>query len=143
VDRNRNGSTTPCTSERVAPHAGAWIETPSRSMRSCPTASPLTQGRGSKLPPSLAMRHCAMSPLTQGRGSKLANEEAATLPLASPLTQGRGSKLTKAQRERAIRSRPSRRGVDRNPREVVSWRAQHLVAPHAGAWIETTRRGSR
>jgi len=33
----------------VAPHAGAWIETPNPSPRSAPIESPLTQGRGLKL----------------------------------------------------------------------------------------------
>ncbi|EJW11011.1 hypothetical protein A33M_3656 [Rhodovulum sp. PH10] len=59
------------------------------------------------------------SPLTQGRGSKHGVGAARAADRRSPLTQGRGSK--------------HRRGLAG---------AGQVVAPHAGAWIETGSPGS-
>src|SRR5690625_4712795 len=56
---------------RVAPHAGAWIETlAATASLTGSTQSPLTQGRGSKRRRALVAGGGALSPLTQGRGSK-------------------------------------------------------------------------
>jgi len=75
---------------QVAPHAGAWIETDRCITPRLSSASPLTQGRGLKLPYSPPRIDERMSPLTQGRGLKRVLRE------ISPSRW----------------SRPSRRGVD-------------------------------
>jgi len=79
---------------RVAPHAGAWIET-------------------SKV---VHDRLVHLSPLTQGRGLKQQAIMWANAAIASPLTQGRGLKR----------------------RPAVPCASPPGVAPHAGAWIETS-----
>ena len=56
-----------------------------------------------------------MSPPTRGRGSKLAFEASSALSATSPPTRGRGSK----------------------PRYVSEIAGKPIVAPYAGAWIET------
>ena len=100
----------------VAPHAGAWIET-SRSFRRCrrPRWSPPTRGRGLKLRPIIGRRRCPPSPPTRGRGLKPVASRGADRRHQSPPTRGRGLKLATSRR-RSI-----------------------MVAPHAGAWIETGR----
>src|SRR5690625_4187489 len=122
----------------VAPHAGAWIETVAHGATACGClTSPLTQGRGSKLRNEGLHHDRRRSPLTQGRGSKLLCGGKLSLQRGSPLTQGRGSKpalpmttltdsespLTQGRGSKLVtwraelscpRSRPSRRGVDRN-----------------------------
>ena len=78
--------------------------------------SPLMQGRGLKQDlPSFHGGGTVGSPLMQGRGLKLFRGRVARNALESPLMQGRGLKLPKSGRERA----------------------SALVAPYAGAWIET------
>ncbi len=122
--------------------------------------SPLAQGRGSKHrwppAPSIAIgrpsrrgvdrnAHCGSpqrwmpaSPLAQGRGSKPTSGPHARRRQASPLAQGRGSKqLGKLVLTVQLQRRPSRRGVDRNLAELVEVVDGALVAPRAGAWIET------
>src|SRR5690606_28139886 len=54
------------------------------------------------------------------------------------LAQGRGSKPLWVSIAAANPGRPSRRGVDRNGQFDMR-RVGHVVAPRAGAWIETTR----
>src|SRR4051812_12847252 len=44
---------------------------------------------------------------------------------------------------RAGSCRPSRRGVDRNQLRPETWSHNHVVAPRAGAWIETLRASLR
>ncbi len=78
--------------------------------------SPLTQGRGSKLTSYDSRTWSKMSPLTQGRGSKLQASVSTTTRFLSPLTQGRGSKH----------------------RIDDTWLVHLEVAPHTGAWIETS-----
>ena len=112
VDRNRDhASSTPLI--RVAPLAGAWIETPWSASTSVTNVAP-SRGRGSKLGPARAEAASMRSPLSRGRGSKP--------PAVAEPSAGSG--------------RPSRGGVDRNTarhRET----ATACVAPLAGAWIET------
>ena len=144
----------------VAPHAGAWIETRRWWVARSPRGSrPSRRGVDRNLAPrgvgpddagrpsrrgvdrnyleTRDIRYGRSSPLTQGRGSKRGGRPRRQGSPASPLTQGRGSKLGEAAGGVQRGRRPSRRGVDRN---------QHLggldlfdrVAPHAGAWIETS-----
>ncbi len=99
---------------RVAPHAGARIETATEGSDRRRAASPLTQGRGLKhLFPDISSRALA-SPLTQGRGLKRFAPRSDESTRSSPLTQGRG-----------LKPDGGRGGRDRR------------VAPHAGARIET------
>ena len=55
----------------------------------------------------------------------------------SPPSRGRGSKLLTADELAEMAGRPPRGGVDRN-RADPRPRMQRMVAPLAGAWIETT-----
>ena len=99
--------------------------------------SPLTRGRGSKQLTRPAMRRRRASPLTRGRGSKRFRARGGLADPASPLTRGRGSKLAIVGVSSWIIGRPSRGGVDRNFRQCRA-SARANVAPHAGAWIETS-----
>ena len=114
VDRNDPANiNTFCT--LVAPHAGAWIETVSAHRR---------------------QRH-GRSRLTQARGSKQQDAESCSLQ-----TPGRASRrrvdrnYVGEEDEEATYSRASRRRVDRNLKRIAL-SLDKLVAPHAGAWIET------
>ena len=100
----------------VAPHAGAWIETESSGPLPCSLVeSPPTRGRGLKLVSFLEYYSVSQSPPTRGRGLKLARARAGVPVYMSPPTRGRGLK----------------HGL----RQVIEKIDQ--VAPHAGAWIET------
>jgi len=125
---------------RVAPHAGAWIET----LQSCCWRrrrwSPLTQGRGSKRRRHSECAECRRVAPHAGAWIETRRKPSSCTPSASPLTQGRGSKHVRDREIPARRGRPSRRGVDRNAIWPKSIRAE-LVAPHAGAWIETRSLG--
>ena len=146
---------------RVAPYAGAWIETlSSSSARTAARSSRLTQARGLKH--SLA-GNCgahSRSRLTQARGLKrvchgqrhptagvapYAGAWIETTPgrtsaqngYASRLTQARGLKHHRDwQRDQRLGSRLTQaRGLKPPPFGIL----EHLgnVAPYAGAWIET------
>ncbi len=77
---------------KVAPHAGAWIETYAPQPERGIFLSPLMQGRGLKLAVEQACRPPQGSPLMQGRGLKLDITVRIYDYLASPLMQGRGLK---------------------------------------------------
>ena len=82
------------------------------------------------------------SPLPQGRGSKPVR--VTQQPPASSRPSRRGVDRNNAgqpRRDGCARGRPSRRGVDRNGNET-SFSPRQLVAPPAGAWIETSRRAA-
>ena len=81
--------------------------------------SPPMRGRGSKQPALLHGRHCPASPPMRGRGSKLEIEGV----------------------DVDADGRPPCGGVDRNTGAIVR-KDPVIVAPHAGAWIETRRRGA-
>ena len=100
----------------VAPHAGAWIETSPPPWCRNSWRSPLTQGRGLKHADKGRTSGKRRSPLTQGRGLKQKMTGPDGKVIESPLTQGRGLKL------------------------LLPLNNIHLstVAPHAGAWIETS-----
>src|SRR5271155_2811757 len=100
----------------VAPRAGAWIETPKRSLRATPRPSRPSRrgvdrntagimfyggdivapraGAGIETPtPNRLDRAPRRSPLAQGRGSKRFYHGEHHRQQLSPLAQGRGSKL--------------------------------------------------
>ena len=138
VDRNSCRTQTAArVTEEVAPLAGAWIETSAARRR---------EDYRPKSPPS------------RGRGSKPTNIERRERQRLSPPSRGRGSKLTPGDRlPDRVRSRPPRGGVDRNSpgvrRRPGSSSGEYvvvaplggrfpdqngaIVAPLAGAWIET------
>ncbi len=146
----------------VAPHAGAWIETPPAQRLNPPPMSPPMRGRGSKqrkpkLPPSAASRPpCGgvdrnYSQRIAARNIKVAPHAGAWiettpschdwLALMSPPMRGRGSKLRPCASLPCGAGRPPCGGVDRNPLPR-GLPAGVKVAPHAGAWIETLARRS-
>ena len=101
----------------VAPHAGAWIETYCYNVWLFASWSRLTQARGLKLVLISLPLPCCLSRLTQARGLKRKFPEYhGEVGRESRLTQARGLKQ---------QYQPS---ADLN----------QDVAPHAGAWIETT-----
>ena len=101
---------------RVAPLAGAWIETRMTVPFGSPMLSPPSRGRGSKLSEMGTERSRPWSPPSRGRGSK----------------RSRIFRCTGCRR----RSPPSRgRGSKRIPARYPS--SAPTVAPLAGAWIET------
>ena len=121
--------------------------------------SPLAQGRGSKRHPGGDDPRVPRRPSRRGVDRNAVSLLKIFSPGMSPLAQGRGSKLLLQTREfSGANRRPSRRGVDRNPNTAAplllparrpsrrgvdrnsrsSPRTTHLlVAPRAGAWIET------
>ena len=69
-----------------------------------------------KLVKHVSRRRLTLSPLTEGRGLKLEEAAGELESQASPLTEGRGLKLVRK----------------------LSINLDSPVAPHRGAWIETT-----
>ena len=102
---------------KVAPRAGAWIETRMRwDQTKSGKRSPLAQGRGLKPDTEWEIVDTGYaSPLAQGRGLKLMISRSAFLAFRSPLAQGRGLKHAALE---------------------LLWQGND-VAPRAGAWIET------
>ena len=136
VDRNPLDAM-PLSICRVAPFAGAWIETiseggldligrmspPSRgrgsklrasSRAACHPASPPSRGRGSKLFRKDAGSSYDWSPPSRGRGSKPSQGVTGALRGLSPPSRGRGSKLVGMLGPIGAPGRPLRGGVDRN-----------------------------
>ncbi len=144
---------------KVAPHAGAWIETLSDRDRVRTRVSPPTRGRGSKRHTGHRVRPDRASPPTRGRGSKPASgglpirhrhcrpprggvDRNTPLSTAmpsrsrSPPTRGRGSKRLRLGPDRQAGMSPPTRG--RGSKHDDGADDPHpAVAPHAGAWIET------
>src|SRR5579885_99248 len=123
-------------SRRVAPHAGAWIETGWPEWWCGGFPSPLTRGRGSK-PRRLesgkrllrvaphagawietfhGLPRAATHPVAPHAGAWIETQKQQLLHAlhASPLTRGRGSKRDRRGSCQVSSSRPSRGGVDRN-----------------------------
>ncbi len=100
----------------VAPHAGAWIETNNGDRNS--SAYQVAPHAGAWIETEHYGGYTLQqwSPLMQGRGSKPSPAIGRLADTASPLMQGRGSQR-----------RHGNAGTLRKP-----------VAPHAGAWIETS-----
>ena len=150
-----------CRARRVAPHAGAWIETSaSMSGGTRLPGSRLTQARGLKPGRKRNVQASQLSRLTQARGLKLSPGSTPVCRWPSRLTQARGLKRHPAGHARQC-MRPSRltqaRGLKlflkASMRVFLSSRLTQArglkrlllgngrnrphVAPHAGAWIET------
>ncbi len=129
-------------------------------------ASPLAQGRGSKLRRGRSLRHDARRP---SRGGVDRNIEVVGMRIeriASPLARGRGSKLAavdaigskrpvapragawietarrRRPREQLVRS-PLAQGRGSKPAIAANGGDRRPVAPRAGAWIETPDHGRR
>ena len=123
----------------VAPCAGAWIET-SRPRQECGRRpSPPARGRGSKLGLNLDQRDPLRSPPARGRGSKQRLRLQPHRARSSPPARGRGSKLLGDRASCSLSCRPLRGGVDRNATSTPATNTVTIVAPCAGAWIETSR----
>jgi hypothetical protein len=100
---------------RVAPHAGAWIET----------------GSGPPLP------WWPASPPTRGRGLKRAMRMLNAIEAGSPPTRGRGLKPRSGAALRRRRRVAPHAGAWIETTPATTPRMDMRVAPHAGAWIET------
>ena len=124
--------------DRVAPHAGAWIETLNLCLNAVALQSPLMQGRGLKqdlcAPARLRRRR---SPLMQGRGLKPLIVTWTKGANQSPLMQGRGLKRQFKLDQDYPRMSPLMQGRGLKRQTGCCGSAAPAVAPHAGAWIET------
>ena len=117
---------TPCSTKRiivtdvVAPHAGAWIETDGHGI------SPI--GRGSSHPTRVrGLKLCLASRLSSCDG---------VAPHAGAWIE---TSLYHASRSSSRSSHPTRvRGLKPPCCQPCGY-GRHVVAPHAGAWIETWR----
>ena len=119
----------------VAPHAGAWIETLNRS---CTDGSPPMRGRGSK--PSRSGADLAGRPPCGGVDRNKRRRSVVDETPWSPPMRGRGSKHRSKRLDIAVRGAPSppMRGRGSKLRSPQADAGATAVAPHAGAWIETT-----
>ena len=147
---------------RVAPHAGAWVETRKCQSRiSDPTVAPhagaWVETRSPRRPPrdaggrpprgGVGRNHAlafsafrSTSPPTRGRGSKHVDREPpagcrVVAPHAGAWVETRPTDRQPVPSTR----RPPRGGVGRNDM-LVRRRPAEVVAPHAGAWVETAYR---
>ena len=124
---------------RVAPRAGAWIETGSRG----PAAprrmrSPPARGRGLKLLPTRGLRGCPVVAPARGRGLKRCASRIPARRPRSPPARGRGLKHSGDHRPGApVRVAPRAGAWIETFRTSASKRLA-AVAPRAGAWIETS-----
>ena len=100
---------------RVAPHAGAWVETKPNESCVSATASRPMRARGLKHALCQKWSDASVSRPMRARGLKLEGGTAILLALASRPMRARGLKLEPAQ----------------------GYADNQDVAPHAGAWVET------
>ena len=159
VDRNRCGAAHQAK-PAVAPFAGAWIETsstdsgcpmsrwslPSRERGSKHLLGNATRGRlaslpsrerGSKRFASRRYMPSWKSLPSRERGSKQSNYRYQCSSSAKSLpSRERGSKQLKEPHAAVWRSRSLRGSVDRNVLKLRN-AGRKIVAPFAGAWIET------
>src|SRR5690606_24173373 len=122
---------------RVAPHAGAWIETLATEEQLQAVMSPPTRGRGLKPDrPSLSRIWPHVAPHAGAWIETKVMAYLAVGKMSSP-TRGRGLEpLHVADAIARLQSPPTRgRGLKPSPNPLTRPRAR--VAPHAGAWIET------
>ena len=141
VDRN-TGSVACRWPGRVAPHAGAWIETLATAARSASCASPLMQGRGSKPAEGNPLMSDARRPSCRGVDRNCAAARSAVAWVSRPSCRGVDRNAGRLGQRRLAARRPSCRGVDRNTVPGVGM-VMPTVAPHAGAWIETSAGSAR
>ena len=94
----------------VAPRAGAWIETGSRTLTPRLSGSPPARGRGLKLILLAGIVTAIVSPPARGRGLKQSGENPAGKRVRSPPARGRGLKQFLAEHYRLPRRSPPARG---------------------------------
>ena len=144
----------------VAPRAGAWIETRCRPLLlSVHLASPPVRGRGSKQTGMIAISSFSgrppcggvdrnsmstpiddairLSPPVRGRGSKHGPAYRFGGSGGSPPVRGRGSKRTRAYLPTWGARSPPVRGRGSKLFQGLRLLPGMVVAPRAGAWIET------
>ena len=125
------------SSIRVAPHAGAWIETIYSKNLTASSASRLTQARGLKQP----LKPCCLNSLCVAPHAGAWIETAPqVLILSCPLsrlTQARGLKLCKGDNILLPSSVAPHAGAWIETLSFLTSARNSGVAPHAGAWIET------
>ncbi len=136
VDRNLDMKRV--TSGRpVAPHAGAWIETAKNlTRRQNRRRRPPCGGVDRNMTPEPVPATLEVAPHA-GAWIETSPLRSAVRLIASPPMRGRGSKRKACARSPWPQSRPPCGGVDRN-KQWGGIRPKSNVAPHAGAWIETT-----
>ena len=137
VDRNRQRAGA-AVERRVAPLAGAWIETRHRRRRCCRRAG--RPPRGGVDRNSAAEHLPAPQQVAPLAGAWIETRHPATALLASEVAPLAGAWIETCLDPRVLdpAGRPPRGGVDRNhvrPASQLSTR----VAPLAGAWIETAQ----
>ena len=103
---------------KVAPHAGAWIETPCRRLAEEEARSHPTRVRG--------LKHVPQKTVVCVR--RVAPHAGAWIETLSSLTAAAGSRMSHPTRVRGLKRKALA------PRKI----RYYLVAPHAGAWIETS-----
>ena len=126
------------SSPRVAPLAGAWIETSARAGTTDWRTSPPSRGRGSKPPRPWSPRRRPGRPPRGGVDRNVGAADWARWFACRPPRGGVDRNPAKRGRRSTCPRRPPRGGVDRNEDEVAAM-AEDRVAPLAGAWIETAR----
>ena len=129
--RHRNLAT-----DRVAPHAGAWIETSHASPTRRGARSPPMRGRGSKHAADHLTGSSPGRPPCGGVDRNSSAPHRRTAPRRPPC--GGVDRNRRSSSSVPAASRPPCGGVDRNAR-VPADACGRQVAPHAGAWIETSR----
>ena len=134
-----------CSWSLVAPRAGAWIETGIDGADQVDRRpSPLAQGRGSKPKMNSLLAWASSRPSRRGVDRNMIRASRLLTNAGRPSRRGvdRNAQLHVAMTFRT--RRPSRRGVDRNRAQGFS-DGYEIVAPRAGAWIETapTSRSTR
>ena len=126
---------------RVAPHAGAWIETSTGPQSiTPPLMSPPTRGRGSK------HRTCAnpdrLQIVAPHAGAWIETRTRGGGRPIGPVAPHAGAWIETTKRPVVLQrasGRPPRGGVDRNRHPQPARGTPIAVAPHAGAWIEKGR----
>ena len=101
-----------CRKGLVAPRAGAWIETVFAFNVRATVQSPPARGRGLKQHRQHARADGGWSPPARGRGLKPANTLLAVRARKSPPARGRGLKLQAVRPRGGQPGRPPRGGVD-------------------------------
>ena len=135
---------TPCRRFRwrpVAPRAGAWIETISNACANLPQRSrPSRRGVDRNHDPAIGSELTGASPLAQGRGSKLIALMAASSWRSRPSRRGVDRNLKGDPRCSSERVSPLAQGRGSKPGARFCTERNSAVAPRAGAWIETLSR---
>ncbi len=135
VDRNLTNRAVEWN-RRVAPHAGAWIETGWPAAQMLVAMSPPMRGRGSKPLSALRLPRACGRPPCGGVDRNNGFAALCCVLARRPPCGGVDRNSFQPFITSTAWGRPPCGGVDRN---VAGWISLTLpwVAPHAGAWIET------